>query len=74
MVELLRPAGLLILANCFLLEDALSGNPRMDWAEFAGSQWAENVHLYAQALTSDARLHASFIFRPAWVGLAYKRP
>jgi predicted O-methyltransferase YrrM len=73
MVELLRPGGLLILANCFLLEDAITGSPRMDWAEFAGPEWAENVQAYARRLTTDPRLHASFIMQPAWVGFAYKR-
>jgi predicted O-methyltransferase YrrM len=73
MVELLRPGALLILANCFLLEDAISGSPRNDWASFAGPAWANNVKAYAARLTSDPRLHASFIMRPAWVGLAYKR-
>jgi predicted O-methyltransferase YrrM len=74
MVELLRPGGLLILANCFLLEDAITGRPRNDWAQFAGPRWAENVQAYARKLVSDPRLHTSFIMRPAWVGLAYKRP
>ena len=73
MVELLRPGGLLMLANCFLLEDAITGQPRNDWAQFAGPAWAENVKAYAARLTSDPRLHTSFIMRPAWVGLAYKR-
>lgn len=73
MVELLRPGGLLILANCFLLEDAVGGNPRMDWSVFAGEQWAEHMLSYAQKLAADPRLEASFIMRPAWVGLAYKR-
>jgi predicted O-methyltransferase YrrM len=74
MVELLRPGGLLILANCFLLEDAITDTPRNDWAQFAGPRWAENVQAYARKLVSDPRLHTSFIMRPAWVGLAYKRP
>jgi predicted O-methyltransferase YrrM len=73
MIELLRPGGLLILANCFLLEDAITGQPRNDWATFAGPHWAENVQAYARELASDPRLHTSFIMRPAWVGLAYKR-
>jgi predicted O-methyltransferase YrrM len=74
MIELLRPGGLLILANCFLLEDAITGEPRMDWAQFAGTDWAENMHAYAKTLALDERLHVSFLFRPAWVGLAYKHP
>ena len=73
MIELLRPGGLLILANCFLLEDAITGEPRDDWAKWAGPSWAENVKDFARSLVSDPRLHTSFIFRPAWIGLAYKR-
>jgi predicted O-methyltransferase YrrM len=74
MVDLLRPGGLLILANCFLLEDAITGQSRQDWSEFAGPDWAETIQDYARTLTSDPRLHTSFIFGPAWVGVAYKRP
>jgi hypothetical protein len=73
MVELLRPGGLLLLANFFLLEDAISGEPREDWSRFAGPDWAKNVRAYAEMLAADKRLHFSFIFRPSWVGLAYKR-
>jgi len=74
MVELLRPGGLLLLANFFLLEDAISGEPRQDWSRFAGPEWEAGVRAYAELLAADKRLHFSFIFRPAWVGLAYKRP
>jgi predicted O-methyltransferase YrrM len=73
MIDLLRPGGLLILANFFLLEDAVTGEHRMDWSQFAGPQWVEHMLSYAKRLANDPRLHGSFILRPAWVGLAYKR-
>lgn len=73
-IELLRPSGLLILANCFLLEDAITGEPRADWSQSAGPDWAQHMLEYAQTLASDERLDVSFLFGPAWVGLAYKRP
>jgi predicted O-methyltransferase YrrM len=73
MVEILRPGGLLILANCFLLEDAVTGEHRMDWSQFAGPDWVGHMLAYGRTLSEDPRLHASFLMRPAWVGLAYKR-
>jgi predicted O-methyltransferase YrrM len=73
MVNLIKPGGLLILANCFLLEQAITGDLTMDWTQFAGPDWAQNVKAYAANLVADPRLEASFIMRPAWVGLAWKR-
>lgn len=72
-VELLRPGGLWILSNWFLLDQAITGNTSMDWAQFAGPQWPDGVKDYAQALTSDPRLYVSYIMQPAWLALAYKR-
>jgi predicted O-methyltransferase YrrM len=74
MIDLLRPGGLLILANFFLLEQAITGELTEDWTRWAGPHWAENVQSYARALALDERLDVSFILRPSWVGLAYKRP
>ena len=73
-VELLRPGGLWILSNWFLLDQAITGNTSMDWAEFAGPRWADDVKAYALALTSDPRLYVSYIMQPSWLALAYKRP
>ncbi|HUF53870.1 MAG TPA: class I SAM-dependent methyltransferase [Dehalococcoidia bacterium] len=73
MVDLIKPGGLLILANCFLLEQAITGDLTMDWAQFAGPDWAQNVKAYAANLAADPRLDVSFVMRPAWVGLAWKR-
>lgn len=72
-VELLKPGGLWILSNWFLLDQAITGNTTMDWAQFAGPHWAEDVKGYARVLTSDARLDVSYIMQPSWVALAVKR-
>ncbi len=72
-VELLRPGGLLILSNWFLLGETFSAQPRMDWSQFAGPDWAANIRSYAANLASDPRLYLSFIMQPSWVGLACKR-
>jgi len=72
-VDLLRPGGLWVLSNWFLLDQAITGKTTMDWAQFAGPQWADDVKAYARTLTSDPRLYVSFIMQPAWLALAYKR-
>ncbi len=71
MVDLVRPGGLLIMSNWFLLEDAIIGRPQMDWAQFAGPDWAAHVKAYAERLTSHPGLHVSFVIHP-WLALAYK--
>jgi len=72
-VELLRPGGLWILSNWFLLDQAITGQTTMDWAQFAGPQWADDVKAYAETLMSDPRLYVSYIMQPSWIALAYKR-
>jgi len=72
-VRLLRPGGLWILSNWFLLDQAITGNSTMDWSEFAGPRWADDVKSYADILTSDTRLYVSYIMQPSWVALACKR-
>jgi predicted O-methyltransferase YrrM len=72
-IELLRPGGLWVLSNWFLLSHAITGEAPMDWAQFAGPRWADDVKDYAKALTSDPRLYVSYITQPAWVALAVKR-
>jgi predicted O-methyltransferase YrrM len=73
-VELLRPGGLWMLSNWFLLDQAITEKTTMDWEEFEGANWADNVKAYAQVLTSDPRLYVSYIMQPSWIALAYKRP
>ena len=70
-VDLLRPGGLLALSNWFLLEEALSDKPQMDWSTFAGPDWADHVQAYARKLTSQPQLSLAFALRP-WLGLAVK--
>jgi predicted O-methyltransferase YrrM len=72
-VELLRPGGLWVLSNWFLLDQAITGKTTMDWAQFAGPRWADDVKSYARILTSDPRLYVSYIVQPSWVALAVKR-
>lgn len=72
-VELLRPGGLWVLSNWFLLEQAITSKTTMDWAQFAGPRWADDAKAYARALTSDPRLYVSYIMQPSWVALAVKR-
>ena len=71
-IELLRPGGLWILSNWFLLDQAITGNATLDWSEFVGPRWAEDVKDYADFLTHDERLYVSFIMQPSWVALAVK--
>jgi predicted O-methyltransferase YrrM len=72
-VELLRPGGTWVLSNWFLLAHAITGKAPMDWSQFAGPRWADDVKSYAEALTADPRLYVSYIMQPAWVALAVKR-
>ena len=74
MIDLLRPGGLLIMSNWFLLEQAVTGNLTMDWAQFAGPDWAEQVKSYARKLVAHPALHVSFLMSPSWVALAVKTP
>ncbi|MBI1885382.1 MAG: class I SAM-dependent methyltransferase [Chloroflexi bacterium] len=71
-VALLRPGGLLVMSNWFLLEQAITGEPSMDWSQFAGRDWAKAVTSYAQKLVARPDLHVSFMLSPAWVALAVK--
>lgn len=72
-VELLRPGGLWVLSNWFLLAQAITGETTMDWVQFAGAGWVDDIHAYARALTTDPRLYACYIMQPSWVALAVKR-
>lgn len=72
MVELLKPAGLLTMPNWFLLEDALTGTPRRDWSEFAGSAWVEATLTYARRLAMDSRLYVTWSLSPP-LGVAVKQ-
>jgi len=71
MIELVRPGGLVAISNWFLLEDAVTGKPQMDWSTQAGPDWADHVQAYARRLASYPQLDLSFVLRP-WLALAVK--
>ena len=70
---LLRPGGLLVMSNWFLLEHAVTGQSPVDWSQVLGPTWAENIKTYARRLAADERYDVSFVRSPA-VALAYRRP
>lgn len=64
MLELLRPGGLLTMANWFLLVDAITGKPRNDWNSFAGPHWADDTLEYAHLLASRRDLQVTWVTTP----------
>jgi predicted O-methyltransferase YrrM len=64
MLGALRPGGMVTMPNWFLLEDAITGRPRNDWAAFAGPDWAGATRRYADRLLADAALHVTFVVSP----------
>jgi predicted O-methyltransferase YrrM len=64
MLALLRPGGLLTMANWFLLVDALTGEARNDWAAFAGTDWADDTLEYARLLASRRDLSVTWVTIP----------
>lgn len=63
-VSLLRPGGVLTMANWFLLVDALSGTARNDWTSFAGPGWAKDTIAYAHTLAARPDLSMHWIESP----------
>jgi len=72
LADLVRPGGLLVMSNWFLLEHAVTGQSPVDWAQFAGPTWAADVKAYARHFAADERYDVSFVQNPA-VALAYRR-
>ena len=72
MLALLRLGGLLTMPNWFLLMDALTGEPRKDWEQFAGPTWADDAMAYAEELAARPDLVVSWTIRPP-LGIAVKR-
>jgi predicted O-methyltransferase YrrM len=72
LAQLLRPGGLLVMSNWFLLEHAVTGASPIDWAQFAGPRWADDIQAYAHRLANDDRYDVSFVQSPAFA-LAYRR-
>jgi hypothetical protein len=71
MIRLLRPGGVLTMANWFLLVDAMTGQPRNDWSAFAGDGWAQDTLEYAQLLAARRDLRVNWIITPP-LGIAVK--
>ena len=63
-IALLRPGGLLTMVNWFLLVDALTGEPRNDWASFAGPGWVEDTLEYARLLARRTDLSVVWVTTP----------
>ena len=60
----LRPGGLLTMVNWFLLVDAITGEPRNDWASFAGPNWADDTRAYAEQLAARTDLDVTWVTTP----------
>jgi predicted O-methyltransferase YrrM len=73
MIDVLRPGGLLVMSNWFLLDQGFRETPDLDWSQFAGPSWRADVRAYAKVLVEDPRLDVSFVMGPAHVALAHKR-
>ncbi len=71
MIGLLRPGGVLTMANWFLLVDALTRQPSNDWDAFAGPAWAEDTMAYARSLAERDDLAMTWITTPP-LGLGVK--
>lgn len=70
-LELLRPCGVLAMSNWFLLVQSLADEPNLDWSEFAGPNWRENVQAFAQELASERALEVAWMMDPG-VAMAVK--
>ena len=73
LANLVRPGGLLVMSNWFLLEHAVTGQSPVDWSQVLGPTWADDIKSYARRLAADERYDVSFLQNPA-VALAYRRP
>jgi hypothetical protein len=70
-LDVLRPGGLLTMANWFLLVDARTGESRNDWERFAGPTWADDVVASAEELAARPDLAVCWTIRPPF-GIAVK--
>lgn len=64
MIDRLRPGGVITMANWFLLEDAITGQPRNDWSAFAGDDWATTTRSYAARLAQHPALSITWTIAP----------
>ncbi len=72
MIGLLRPGGVLTMANWFLLVDTLTGESGNDWERFAGPDWAARTLNYAEHLAARSDLSVNWITEPP-LGFATER-
>ena len=70
-LELLRAGGVLAMSNWFLLVQSMAEKPNLDWSEFAGPNWRENVQAFARELASERGLEVAWMMDPG-VALAVK--
>jgi predicted O-methyltransferase YrrM len=70
-LELLRPGGVLAMSNWFLLVQSMADEPNMDWSEFAGPNWREDVQAFARELATERGLEVAWMMDPG-VALAVK--
>lgn len=70
-LELLRPGGVLAMSNWFLLVQSLAAEPNLDWSEFAGPDWRDNVQAFARGLASQRDVEVAWMMDPG-VALAVK--
>jgi len=70
-LELLRAGGVLAMSNWFLLVQSMAEEPNLDWSEFAGPNWRENVQAFARELASERGLEVAWMMDPG-VALAVK--
>jgi hypothetical protein len=59
------------MSNWFLLVQSLAEEPNMDWSEFAGPNWRDNVQAFARELASERDVEVAWMMDPG-VALAVK--
>ena len=70
-LKLLRPGGVLAMSNWFLLVQSLAEEPNLDWSDFAGPNWRDNVQAFARELASQRDVEVAWMMDPG-VALAVK--
>jgi len=59
------------MSNWFLLVQSMAEEQNLDWSEFAGPNWRENVQAFARELASERGLEVAWMMDPG-VALAVK--
>ena len=71
MLSLIRPGGLLVMANWYPLEDAILGVSRDNLTRSYGTEWADRIQSFAHNMASNQHLEWAFSMQPL-LGLAVK--